>query len=247
MILFIIFFSFFSSSFSVADTHAPSEDDGDLTLSPSIRVIGQNSSHTFLASYENLNLSNNQEVNSIGLTYRYRLASHSKIGFQLQQKSGLLHDRDWIEEDKSGKFVWRETHDRTEYITSIEYQYRSVLAGLLGDSWIGEIRSSIDYNTHLSSLFFRPRFGITYFSFIKGKPAFNLFFRFTPYMRLSESLGSLYEISSYTGGAYNITDMFQISLNYQFINQSWKFSNGANSSQKTHVFGINLNILFTDI
>ena len=104
MKFFLIIFSFLSS-ISMAATHAPTGKDGEFTFSPSLRFIGQNSVHTFLADYENLNLSNKQEVNSIGLTYRYRLASHSKNWCKTATKKGLLHDNDWIKE--TTKWVWQ--------------------------------------------------------------------------------------------------------------------------------------------
>ena len=238
----ILIFLAFVSNLSIAATHAPQSTSAEFTLAPSVRIISQNSEHTFLADYENLNLSNAQEISSIGLGYRYRLASHSKLGLRLNMKSGLLHDDDWIWENK--KWLWRETHDRNEFITGLEYQFRTLISALPGENWVGEIRSTLDYNTHLSSFFIKPRLGLTYFGFSKGRAAYNIFFRFTPYLKVSNSFGTPYELATYTGFAYNFTNMFQLSLNHQYIKQMWEFSNQTESSQSTHVLGLNLNIIF---
>lgn len=208
-----------------------------VSISPSLRFIAQDPSHTFLGQAQSLSLGN-QDVLDLSLSYRFRVASHSKLGVRLSLKSGLQHDDDWV----NGGWIY--SGDRREFIPSLEYQFRFLLPQFPGEKWVGELRTNIDYNTHLGEIFFRPRIGLTYFGIKKGIPLYNIFLRFGPYLKVTNDLGGIYELATYAGFAYNISKNFQLSLAHQFIQQRWIFNNVKETFRNSHVLGINLNVLF---
>ena len=241
ILIFKITLPFFFTPISLlADTHSPHSDDG-IKLAPSIRTIIQNSTSTYVGEYAYTQLNSDQAINDISLVYRYRFAPHSKIGIRMSLKTGLLHDNDWV---KIGdNWQWRNTEDRYELIPSVEYQYRLILDFIPGENWVGEFRSNVDYNSHLGEVFFRPRVGISFFGFSKGRPLYNFFARLIPYIKISNDFGNLYEFGTYAGFAYHFSPSIQASISHQFVQQKWQFSNNIDAFKNNHIIGLNLNFL----